>query len=64
MENLGENIRKLRLEKKMSQVQLACRIGKANTFLNDIEHGRSTPSLKTLQAIAEVLEVKVGDLLG
>lgn len=62
MKNLGTNIRNIRISKGMSQVKLACRIGKANTFLNDIEHGRSTPSLKTLKVISEVLEVDIGTL--
>lgn len=56
---LGENIRAIRQSKKMSQVQLACRIGKANTYLCDIEKCRALPSLKTLKKISEALEVDI-----
>lgn len=59
---LGENIRRIRQEKNMTQVQLSCKIGKANTFLCDIEKCRATPSLKTIKTIAEALEVDVAEL--
>lgn len=59
---LGENIRAIRQRKNMSQVQLACKIGKANTFLCDIEKCRATPSLKTIKKIAEALEVDITEL--
>lgn len=62
IENLGYNIISLRRKKNLSQVQLACRIGTANTFLCDIEKGRSTPSLFTVWKIANALDVKISSL--
>lgn len=63
MKNIGENIRAIRMELKMSQVQLACKIGKVNTFLCDIEKGRVLPSFKKLISIAEALDIKPDVLL-
>ncbi len=59
---LGTNIRRIRKEKGMSQVQLACKIFKANTYICDIEMNRAIPSLKTLIKIADALEVTVPEL--
>ena len=59
---LGQNIRRIREQKKLTQVQLACRIEKANTFLCDIEKCRATPSLKTIKKIADALEVDIVEL--
>ncbi len=55
---LGLKIRNLRKERKLTQRQLAKKAGISNTFLSDIERGRSNPSLKTLHRIAAVLEVE------
>lgn len=60
---LGSNIVKERKKKKLTQVQLSCKIGKANTFLCDIEKGRSTPALNTLWKIADALEIEASELL-
>ena len=59
---LGENIRRIRTDKNMSQVQLACKLIVSNTFVCDIEKGRATPSMKTLKNIASVLEVEMKEL--
>jgi len=58
----GENLRKIRIKKEMTQVQLASKIVVSNSYICDIEMGRSTPSMKTLKKIAEALEVEIKDL--
>lgn len=53
---IGQTIRRIRNEKKLSQRQLAELSGISNTYLSDIEIGRTNPSLKTLNKLAEALE--------
>lgn len=54
MATLGEKIKTLRKEKKLTQTELA---GPELTksMLSQIENGKATPSMKTLQYIAEKL---------
>lgn len=59
MGNIGEKIKKKRLEKHMKQYELAERAEMSNTFLSDIENGRSEPSIKTLGKIAVALEIDI-----
>ena len=53
---IGSKIRKLRLEKGITQIELAKKAGISNTYLSDIENERTNPSLKTLLKIAKALE--------
>lgn len=59
---LGENIRRLRRNSKMSQEKLGEKCGLARTFLSDVERGRRNPSFLTLLAIARGLESTVSEL--
>ena len=62
MATLGEKIKTLRKEKKLTQTDLA---GSELTksMLSQIENGKATPSMKTLQYIAEKLECEPSFLL-
>jgi len=53
--NIGENIKKKRIEKNLKQCELAKLAEMSNTFLSDIETGRSSPAIKTLEKIAKAL---------
>ena len=57
MDNIGQKIKKKRIEKNLKQYELAKLAEMSNTFLSDIETGRSAPSIKTLEKIAKVLEI-------
>lgn len=59
MGNIGEKIKKKRIEKNLKQYELAKLAKMSNTFLSDIETGRSAPSIKTLKKIAKVLELDI-----
>ncbi len=63
IKKVGQNIRRIRLEKKISQVDLAyaCNFEKPN--MQRIEAGNTNPTLKTLFKIAKALKVSVNDLL-
>ncbi|HEX3775627.1 MAG TPA: helix-turn-helix transcriptional regulator, partial [Polyangiaceae bacterium] len=60
---VGQRIRQLRSERGLTAERLAfeSELG-SKGFLSDIEHGRASPSLRTLQGIADHLEVLLVDL--
>ena len=63
MVSIGDNIRKYRKIKNITQKELGETIGISNTYLSDIETGRTNPSIKTLKKIAKGLEIKYMELL-
>jgi transcriptional regulator with XRE-family HTH domain len=68
-ESLGKNIREARQAHNLSQSELCYRIrmkGKLGLYqnnLSNIERGIFRPSLETLRAIAQELDLTVDDLL-
>ncbi len=56
-ELLGKRIAAFRKAAGMTQVQLADRLSVANETVSRMERGTTTPSIKTLARIAEVLKV-------
>ena len=59
---LGEAIRRLRLERGLSQEQLAERAGTDLTQIGGIERGVRNPSYTTLVRLAAALETSVGEI--
>jgi len=59
---LAKQIRIFRRRLKMTQESLANKIGVTPKYIQYIEATRRIPSLKILNKIAKVLEVKVKDL--
>jgi transcriptional regulator with XRE-family HTH domain len=60
---LGEQIRAARLRDKLSLRELARRIDRAPSYINDIEHDRRTPSEEVLGQIASELKLNIDLLL-
>jgi DNA-binding XRE family transcriptional regulator len=60
---LGENIRKCRTQRKLSQDELAKLVGLNRTSMTNIEKGRQHPPLHTLCEIIEHLKVDISELL-
>jgi transcriptional regulator with XRE-family HTH domain len=56
---LGNNIRKLRVARKLSQDELAHRAGVERGYLSRIENGQRNPSVMVLGQIAAGLNVKI-----
>lgn len=56
---IGARIKSLRLNKGIKQIELAKMAGISNTYLSDIEKGRTDPSIKTLTKIANALGMEV-----
>lgn len=60
--HLGENIRKLRKKHKMSQEELAFRVGSARNYIGCIERAEKAPSLAIIFDIASALGVCIEEL--
>ena len=61
--SMGKRIRKYRMEKNMSQSELAEAVQRSNTTISHIETGSGKPELNTVVRIANVLGVSVDMLL-
>jgi len=59
----GQRLRKLRLERGLTQTDLAVHLGMDRSFLSDLERGKREPCLRTLETIAQGFEVSVPQLL-
>ena len=61
-ERFGAKVRKLREDRKMSQLGLAQKARLDLTTVNEIENGNRDPMLRTIWKIANALEVKLSYL--
>ena len=61
--SLGERIRLLRTDQASTLAQLAGIAGISTSYLNDIEHDRTAPTLMKLYGIASALGISVVELL-
>jgi len=60
---LGERVRKLRLERGLTQEKLGQRVGLDRTHIGFVEQARRDVRFTTLLLIAKALDVDVGDLV-
>ena len=60
---LGENIRRLRLERNMTQGDLCSKIDIDVAYISNVESGKKNPTLSTITRIAEALGVSADELL-
>lgn len=61
---IGDRVKKIREEKRMSMSELAEKAGVAKSYLSSIERNIQTnPSVQFLEKITQVLEVPVDSLL-
>lgn len=60
--DIGEKIKALRVDKKLSQKEVALNIGIDQAQYSRIESGKVEPTLSSLEKIADALGVKVADL--
>ncbi len=63
METVGKKIKFYREQKGMSLRELGKLANVSHSFISDIEHERSTPSLATLEAIANALNIPISLLI-
>lgn len=62
--NIGKRIRNLRISKNLSVTELANKSFISQSYLSDIETGRTAPSLDKLNIICESLEVSLSEFFG
>lgn len=63
LKTIGQNIRDLRKNAHLRQIDLAVMVGIDCSYLSSIENGKRNPSILLLQNIATALGVSVRDLL-
>lgn len=61
--SIGENVRRIRKERGMTQKELASAVCIVESMVCMIERGTKVPSMPTGKAIAEALGVTMEDLL-
>ena len=62
--SVGIRIRRFRLEKNMTQDQLAAKIGGDRTSLSSYVHSKRMPDIFVLCRMADIFEVSLDDLVG
>jgi transcriptional regulator with XRE-family HTH domain len=62
MNNFGLNLARLRLERGMSQRELAKELNTTQSYISDLEVGRTNPSWKFAHLAAEFFGVSIGDM--
>lgn len=62
--NMGEKLKSLRIEKKLTQKQVADRIGLAISAVSSYESGSRYPSYEALIKLAHIFHVSTDYLLG
>jgi transcriptional regulator with XRE-family HTH domain len=62
LNKLGEKLKKLRLEKDLSQEALAFNAGLDRTYYSSVERGERNISILNLRKIANALDITVGEI--
>ncbi len=60
---LGRALRSFRLERGYSQEELAARSGLHRNYIGGIERGERNPTLMSLLAVAQALEVRLSEVV-
>jgi len=60
----SENLKKFRLEKKISQQKLAELLNISQQCISEWEHGNNQPTLTSLLRLSEVFEISIDELVG
>ncbi len=57
---VGQGVKRLRLAAKISQAELAARMGVDRAYVSGLEQGMRNPTVVTLRHIAKALKVSMG----
>jgi len=58
----GDKVSELRKKQHLSQEELADRCGLHRTYIGSIERGEKSPTLNTMEKIANGLNIKISEL--
>ena len=62
-EKLGQNLKRIRTEKNISQGDIAESLGVSRGFVSNLENGKTNPTLATITRIANAVGVSTDELL-
>lgn len=62
--DIGKRIKNIRLSKEINASRLASKAFISQSYLSDIEAGRTTPSLDKLFTICEALDISLSEFFG
>ena len=60
---LGDNLKRIRTEKGISQGDIARALEVDKSFVSNIENGKTNPTLATITKLAKAIGVSVGELM-
>jgi len=60
---LGENLKRIRTKKNITQTELAKTLDVDKSFVSNIENGKTNPTLSTITNLAQTLGVSTNELL-
>ncbi len=60
---LGKNLKRLRIERGISQGQIARTLKVGRSFITNIENGKTNSTLDTIARVAQAVGVSVGELV-
>ncbi len=63
LEQLGLRVKEIRLQKGLTQTELANKIGKDHPSINKLENGKVNPSYIFLCEVADGLDISVKELV-
>lgn len=62
LNRLGKNLKKYRLQKKLTQEQLAEKVGIHPTYVGKLESGKNNPSVLMMYKFSRVLDIDLDKL--
>jgi len=62
-QKLGENLKRIRTEKGISQGDIARALEMDKSFVSNIENGKTNPTLATIAKLAKAIRVSIDELL-
>ena len=60
---LGENLKKIRTNKNITQTELAEKLGVDKSFVSNLENGKNNPTLSTIASLAQALGVTTKEII-
>ena len=61
---VGENVKRIRTNKRLTQEEFAKEVGISRSYLGDLENNRKSPTVETLEKISNKMETTIEYLLG
>lgn len=62
-EKLGKNLKRIRIERGISQGDIVRSLGVSRGFISNIENGKTNPTLTTIARLAKAVGVSIDELL-